>query len=68
MKDKITFTIKDVIYIVTLLGGMFAGYYANKYKVSSLEEKVNGIEQTLKENNLELINYKLDEILKLLDK
>ena len=62
------FSIRDIIYICVIVLTLAGNYFATDSRVSSLEEEVATNTQILQENNLELINYKLDEIMKSLDK
>lgn len=65
---KETITIKDMIMILIFVAGVLAGWYSNKTDMTILEKQVNDNTLILKKNNLELINYKLDKILKIVDK
>lgn len=62
------FSIKDVIYIVTIVLSIAASYFAQANKISMLEKQVNENTGVLKNNNLELINYKLDALIATVDK
>lgn len=73
--EKLTFTLKDVIYIVTLIITLSGTYFSLKEDNTRLENNIILVKeetqkntQTLTKNNLELINYKLDKIMKLLEK
>ena len=61
MESKFNFTLKDLIYIITLVLSLAGGYYTMKSRVDALEEKI-------KDHNLELIEFKLDLIDKQLNK
>ena len=67
MDKKLTFNIKDIIYLLTIVISMTAGYYSNKTKTDEALRIALECKKELKDNNLELINYKLDEILKALN-
>lgn len=57
-------TWKDIIWIATLLVGMTSSYFTMKAKVDNLESVVQSNQKMLRDNNLELINYKLNSIQK----
>lgn len=59
--DKI-FTVKDVIYIVTLILGIAGSYFGQANKINMIEKQVTKNTGVLENNNLELISYKLDEL------
>ena len=58
--DKFKLTVKDVIYIVTIVISFLGTYYTMKNKVDNLESQI-------KNHNLELIEYKLEQVGKQLD-
>ncbi len=65
--------IKSYIVIAVFVAGLFGTWYDAKTdaalmeaRVSQAEKEVAEIKKELEENSLELINYKLDEILKAL--
>ena len=58
--------IKSYIYIAVFVAGLFATWYNFKTEVELIKVKVEKNSKELEANNLELINYKLDEILKAL--
>jgi hypothetical protein len=62
------FSIKDVIYILTIVLSIAASYFAQINKISLLEKQVIENTTVLKTNNLELINYKLDALIRTVDK
>jgi hypothetical protein len=66
--EKLKFTLKDVIYILLIVSTFIANYTTTNNRIMDLEKDVTEIKQELKKNNLDLINYKLDEIMKLLNK
>lgn len=67
-KKDFTFTVKDVIYIVALVLSVTGSYFAQASKVSMLEKQVTENTRILQDNNLELINYKLDALISNVDK
>ena len=67
MDKKLSFNIKDIIYLLTIAVSMTGGYFANKFKADEALMIATECKNELKENNLELINYKLDEILNALN-
>ena len=60
--NKKVFSVRDVIYLITLAVSLSGVYFPMKAKVDILEKEQLEIKATLEENNLELINYKLNEI------
>ena len=64
-------TIVAVVAILSFIGSVFASWYSNKNAVVLLEQRIIATEQKvdknikiLEANNLELINFKLDLVLK----
>ena len=76
MKSSVNINIVvGIIVILSFIGGLLGTWYNNKQSVALLEQKLGQVERTVNKNtktletyNLELLNYKLDEILKRLDK
>jgi len=66
--DKIKLSLKDVIYILLIISGVIFNYSTVNSQLTDNTESIEEIQQTLKQHNLQLINYKLDEIMKILDK
>ena len=62
MKDK--FTLRDLIYGVSLIIGIISAFLVNRNEVGNLKADVIEIKAELKANNLELLNYKLDALTK----
>jgi len=60
IKEQKYFNLKDVIMVVVFVFGIAGSWFSQQGKTDKLEEKVTRMEETLKDNNLELINYKLD--------
>ena len=59
--EKFKLTIKDVVYIITIVISILSTYYIQKGRIDALEANI-------KNHNLELIEYKLDQLNKQLDK
>lgn len=60
--DKKLFSLREVIWFISL-ALMGAGiYFPMKSEIKTLKDNQTQLQSTLKENNLELINYKLNEI------
>ena len=59
--DKPTFTFRDLVWLVTLVLGMAATYFTMQADIKTLKEKTDGL-------NMELINYRMNEISIQLDK
>ena len=55
---------KDLITYVTAILMIAGSYFALKYETQACKEKVDKIEKVIEDNNLVLINYKLDELQK----
>ena len=66
--EKKFFTIKDTVYIVMLILGMAGTFYVQKGKIDTLALKVTDLDDQLKKNNLELINYKIDNLVTSFDR
>ena len=64
MNDKKLFTIKDLVWFVTLLVGVLSTFFLMQGKLNATMAEVEEIKSTLQNNNLELINYKVGEIAK----
>ena len=62
------FSIRDIVYICAFVIILAGNYFINNARISNVEKKASENSQTLKDNNLELINYKLDEIKKAINK
>ena len=58
--EKFKLTVKDVIYIITIVVSMLGTWFTMKNKVDNLESQI-------KNHNLELIEYKLEQVGKQLD-
>jgi len=54
----ISITAKDILFIITI-AGLIIGFFV-KFEV--MKGQVESNTQMLKDNNLELINYKLDDL------
>lgn len=65
---KLGLTTKEFIAIIIWIASLIGMYYTMKTKVDTALEKSIAVEQQLKENNLGVINYRLDELSKQLDK
>ena len=61
MNDK-RFTVKDLIWLMTLAVGVLSTFFIMQNKINSLGDEVKEMKSTLQDNNLELINYKVDEM------
>ena len=61
MESKFNFTLKDLIYIITIVLSVAGTYFTLKNDVNNLKEQIGG-------HNLQLIEYKLDLIDKQLNK
>ena len=59
--EKFKLTVKDVIYIITIVISMAGVWFTMKNKVDNLESQI-------KNHNLQLIEYKLDQLDKQLNK
>jgi len=61
MNDK-RFTVKDLIWLMTLAVGVLSTFFIMQNKINSLGDEVKEMKATLQDNNLELINYKVDQM------
>ena len=61
MNDK-RFTVKDLIWLMTLAVGVLSTFFIMQNKINSLGDEVKEMKSTLQDNNLELINYKVDQM------
>ena len=59
MNDK-KFTIKDLIWLMTLTVGVLSTFFIMQNKINTVTDEVKELKTTLQDNNLELINYKVD--------
>ena len=66
-KDSNKLNVKDIIMIVSITAAVLTGYNTLETKVAIMDEKVTENTKTLQDNNLELINYKLDNITVLME-
>lgn len=66
--DTLKFTLKDLIYIITIVLSVAGMYYTTKSKIENNEKEIIELKAELKNNNLSLISYRLDELCKQLDK
>ncbi len=48
LDTKMSLTLKDLIFIITVLGGMFGGYYAVTGEIALLKNKVMVLEEANK--------------------
>ena len=62
-KIDVRYWIAIIVFVLALLGS----YVDNKTDNALLRDQVKRNTKTLEENNLEIINYKLDAILKALE-
>jgi len=62
MNDKKLFTVRDVVWFVTLIVGILSTYLVMRGDINSLKSEVAEIKGTLQVNNLEVINYRVGEI------
>ena len=71
--------LKDIVYVCLILAGTLTAYYANKgntdtevallkQDIANANKEIVRINKTLEDNDLKLINYKLDQIIKYLKK
>lgn len=58
--DTLKFTLKDLIYIITIVLSVAGTYF-------TLKNDVNNLKEQIKDHNLELIEYKLEQVGKQLD-
>ena len=68
IKEQKYFNLKDIIIVVSFVIGLAGSWFSTQARINTLEEKVNRTEEVLKDNNLELINYKLDALITTVDK
>lgn len=64
----LSLNITTVIQIIIFIAGLLGVYYTMKSKVDFMQEKVQKIETIIEQNNLELINFKLDRLQQSVDK
>jgi hypothetical protein len=65
---KINLNIKTFVAVIFWVASMVGMYFTMKGKVDTALEKSIAVERQLKENNLELLKYRLDDLSKKLDK
>lgn len=65
---KVSLNVKTAIAIIFWVVSMAGLWFTMKAKVDTALEKSIAVEQQLKENNLELLKYRLDDLSKKLDK
>ena len=59
--------IKSYIVIAVFVAGLFGSWYDSRTEIALLKKQVDDHAQLLKENNLEVINFKIDQILTILN-
>jgi uncharacterized coiled-coil protein SlyX len=68
IKVQKLFNLKDVITIVIFVFGIAGTWFSLQSRINVLEVKVSEQDKILKDNNLELIVYKLDGLIVTVDK
>lgn len=61
MNDK-KFTFRDLVWLMTLAVGVLSTFFIMQNKINTLDDEVKEMKSTLQDNNLELINYKVDQM------
>ena len=60
--EKKMFTLRDLFYIVTLVVGLSSSFIVTQIQVSNNHEAIVKLQSTIEANNLELLNYKLEQL------
>ena len=68
MESKFNFTLKDLIYIVTIVLSVAGTYFTLKNDVNNLKVEVAEIKSELKTHNLSVLEYKINHVSDQLDK
>ena len=62
--EKKLFSAKDVVWFSALLVSVVSTFLITQSQVKTNSEKIQKLEITVEQNNLELINYKINELSK----
>ena len=60
--EKKMFTVKDLILIITFVVGLASSFIVQQVQVNNNHEAIDKMQTTLESNNLELLNYKLEQL------
>ena len=67
IKEQKFFNIKDLIMVVGFVITIAASWFAQQNRINTLEGRLLDVEKVLDKNDLSVINYKLDALIKSFD-
>jgi len=67
-KTKFGMDLKLWIFFISLIVAGVAGWVTQKIEVNGLKERVTKLERQIEDSNLKVLEYKVDEIIKKIDK